>query len=186
LSFGLKIEKTLDIASYESLFKRYYSELCGFANNYLQDIEAAEEIVQAFFVKYWEKRAQYSEVQFKKAYFYTSIKNACLNQLKHIEVREEYKIHNQREMEAEKYSVADELDATELSEKIRQSIENLPEKRREIFIMSRYDGLRYKEIADKLKISLKTVENQMGSALKHLRLDLVDYLTILILIKQWL
>ncbi|MFK8045607.1 MAG: RNA polymerase sigma-70 factor [Crocinitomicaceae bacterium] len=178
----MEIKKTLNIGTFETLFKRYYSELCGFANKYLQDLEAAEEIVQAFFVKYWEKREQYSEVQFKKAYFYSSIKNACLNQLKHIEVREAYKIHNQREMEAKEFKIDDELEANELSEKIRQSIDSLPEGRRKIFIMSRYDGLKYKEIANQLKISIKTVENQMGSALKHLKVDLAEYLTILIII----
>lgn len=178
----MKIEKTLTKAELELTFKKHYSELCAFANKYLNDHDAAEEIVQAFFVKYWEKRADYSEIQFKKAYFYTSVKNACLNQLKHIQIKEDYKIHNKREMESEQYGIEDEIAAGELSEKIRKSIDNLPEGRRKIFILSRYEGLKYKEIAEQLKISIKTVENQMGSAIKQLKMDLAEYLTILLLI----
>lgn len=179
----MKINKTLTIAEFELLFKNHYSELCAFANKFLNEVEAAEEIVQSFFVKYWEKRTSHSEIQFKKAYFYTSVKNACLNQLKHIEVREEYKIYNQREMDSEEHRVDDDDDnTTELSEKIRKSIDSLPEARRKIFIMSRYEGLKYREIAEHLKISIKTVENQMGSAIKHLKNDLSEYLIVLTLI----
>ena len=169
-------QKTISISEYESLFKSHYSELCAFANKYLKDLEASEEIVQSFFVKFWEKRENLNGVHAKRSYFFTSIKNACLNQLKHIEIREEYKAYNKREMDAQEFGIDDELEASELSEKIRESIDRMPEKRRKIFIMSRYDGLKYKEIADQLKISIKTVENQMGSAIKHLKMELSDYL----------
>lgn len=178
----MNLQKTININEYESLFRDHYSELCAFANKYLNDLAAAEEVVQSFFVKFWEKRDSLTQVQSKRAYFYSSVKNACLNQLKHIEVREEYKLYNQREMEAQDYGVDEEFEANELSEKIRQSIDKLPEGRRKIFIMSRYDGLKYKEIAKKLKISIKTVENQMGSAIKYLKLELADYLIVLIIL----
>ena len=146
------------------------------ANKYLQDIEAAEDIVQAFFVKFWENRAEVKVKSSQRSYLFTSIKNACLNQLKHINVREDYKDFNQREMDDSQYTVSDEYEASELDVKIRKSIEELPEARRKIFIMSRYEGLKYKEIAEKLQISIKTVENQMGSAIKHLKVDLAEYL----------
>ncbi len=173
-------QKIISISEYESLFKSHYSELCAFANRYLSDIEASEEIVQSFFVKFWEKRESLNTVHAKRSYFFASIKNACLNQLKHIEIREEYKAYNKREMELEEFGVDDELEANELSEKIRKSIDKMPEGRRKIFIMSRYEGLKYREIAEKLKISIKTVENQMGSAIKHLKVDLSDYLVLLL------
>lgn len=175
----MEIEGTMNIATFELLFKSYYSELCAFANKYLSDVDAAEEIVQSIFVKFWEKKDQYSDVAYKKAFFYTAVKNACLNQIKHIEIRETYKKHNVREIEAENLRIDNEIETTELSEKIRASIDKLPEGRRKIFIMSRYEGLKYKEIADHLKISIKTVENQMGSALKQLKIDLAEYLVIL-------
>ncbi len=148
----------------------------------MQDLDAAEEIVQAFFVKFWENRSELKIQTSQRSYLFTSIRNACFNQLKHIQVREEYKLHNKREMEESKYSVDDEYQASELDDKIRRTIEALPESRRKIFIMSRYEGLKYKEIAEKLKISVKTVENQMGSAIKFLKLELADYLIILTMI----
>ena len=81
----------------------------------------------------------------------------------------------------EERSEEDHLIVSELEQKIRQTIDQLPLERRKIFIMSRYDGLKYQEIADKLGISIKTVENQMGSALKYLRTELADYLPWVIL-----
>ncbi len=173
---------TVDLSEFEMLFKSHYSELCAYANKYLDDLAAAEETVQSLFVKLWENR---EEVQFEKsarAYLYTATRNSCFNQLRHIKVKEEYKKHNQIEMEQERYTVDDEYQAVELDEKIRKSIDRLPEGRRRIFILSRFEGLKYKEIAEKLKISIKTVENQMGSAIKHLKNDLSEYLTILVLI----
>lgn len=173
---------TVDLSEFEMLFKSHYSELCAYANKYLDDLAAAEETVQSLFVKLWENR---EEVQFEKsarAYLYTATRNSCFNQLRHIKVKEEYKKHNQLEMEQERYTVDDEYQAVELDEKIRKSIDRLPEGRRRIFILSRFEGLKYKEIAEKLKISIKTVENQMGSAIKHLKNDLSEYLTILVLI----
>lgn len=143
---------------------------------------AAEETVQALFVKLWETREEVKIEKSPRAYLYTATRNACFNQLRHIKVREEYKEYNQLEMEKERYSVADEYHATELDEKIRASIDRLPEGRRKVFILSRFEGLKYKEIAEKLQISIKTVENQMGSAIKHLKNDLADYLVVLILI----
>jgi len=179
LCIELKDQANISAIEFETLFKSHYSELCGFANKYLQDLEAAEDIVQAFFVKFWENRAEVKVKNSQRSYLFTSIKNACLNQLKHINVREDYKDYNQREMEDSQYTVGDEYEASELDVKIRKSIEELPEARRKIFIMSRYEGLKYKDIAEKLQISIKTVENQMGSAIKHLKVDLAEYLLFL-------
>ncbi|MCG8574487.1 MAG: RNA polymerase sigma-70 factor [Flavobacteriales bacterium] len=176
-----KQQETINLTDFETLFKRHYAELCGFANKYLEDLEAAEEVVQAFFVKLWENKEKLQEIQSVRSYLFSSVKNACYNQLKHIKIREEYKAHNQREMDQEKNNVEDEFAASELEDKIRQSIDRLPEGRRKIFIMSRFEGLKYKEIAEKLNISIKTVENQMGSAIKHLKTDLADYILFLAL-----
>ena len=178
----MNTQPTITLTEFENLFKSHYAELCGFANKYLEDLEAAEEIVQAFFVKFWENRETVNAKTSQRSYIFTSVKNACLNQIKHIKIREEYKVVNQREMEDSQYAVDDEFEATELDQKIRKSIESLPEGRRRVFIMSRFDGLKYKEIAEKLKISVKTVENQMGSAIKYLKSELSDYLVTLVLI----
>ena len=182
----MKEQSTISLTEFENLFKSNYAELCGFANKYLNDVEASEEIVQAFFVKFWESKESVKVKTSQRSYLFTSIKNACLNQIKHIKVREEYKEVNQREMKDSQYAVDEEYEASELDQKIRESIELLPEGRKRVFIMSRFEGLKYKEIAEKLKISVKTVENQMGSAIKHLKSELADYLVSLILLMNYL
>lgn len=178
----MSTQLTIGLSEFEALFKSHYSELCAYANKYLNDLAAAEETVQSLFVKLWENRENVKIEKSPRSYLYTATRNACFNQIRHIKIREEYKIHNELEMEKERYTVDDEYQAVELNEKIRASIDRLPEGRRNIFILSRFEGLKYREIAEKLKISVKTVENQMGSAIKHLKNDLAEYLTVLIII----
>ncbi|WP_175437480.1 RNA polymerase sigma-70 factor [Crocinitomix algicola] len=176
--FGLKDSIAFNLTTFENLFKSHYSELCAYANSFLNDIEAAEETVQALFVKLWENRSSVGFDRSPRAYLYSATKNACFNQLRHLKVKEAYKIHNQEEMEHSQFNIEDDLQAQELEIKIRKAIDRLPEGRRKIFILSRFEGKKYKEIAEQLKISIKTVENQMGSALKLLKEDLAEYLTI--------
>lgn len=174
--------QNISLQEFEDMFKSQYNILCGFANKYLEDLDAAEETVQSIFVKFWESRSTVTITGSLKSYLFTAVKNNCLNQLKHYKIRDDYKEHNKRELDLNETSIGDQLETTELEEKIRASIENLPEGRKKIFILSRYEGLKYKEIAEKLNVSIKTVENQMGSAIKKLRSDLTEYLVILILL----
>ena len=101
--------------------------------------------------------------------------------LKHLDIREEYKAVRERDIQESQRSKEDEMIVSELELKIREAIDRLPMERRKVFIMSRYDGLTYNQIAEKLGISVKTVENQMGKALKTLRVELSEYLPWLIL-----
>ena len=173
-------QSQIGLTEFEELFRKHYSELCAHANKYLNDVDAAEETVQSLFVKLWEGREELQIEKSPRAYLYTAVRNACYNQIRHIKIREEYKAHNKREMDETSYSVDDDYQAEELNEKIRRAIDALPEGRRRIFILSRFEGLKYREIADRLKISVKTVENQMGSAIKHLKNDLAEYLPLLL------
>jgi len=144
--------------------------------------ESMREIVQDIFVNIWKNRKNLNIVSSFRSYLFSSVKNACLNQKKHILIREKYKEQNELNLNRNSISPETEFQTSELDIKIRETIDKLPLKRREIFILSRYDGLKYKEIADKLNISIKTVENQMGSALKFLRQELIDYLILFLLI----
>lgn len=173
---------TISLSEFESLFRSYYQALCGYANSYLDDQAAAEETVQSLFVKLWESRDSLTIENSVKAYLYRATRNACFNQLRHLKVRDAYKSHNEMERSSSTFDAADQLVGEELSEKIEISIQQLPEGRRKIFMLSRYEGLKYKEIADQLNISIKTVENQMGSALKQLKLDLAEYLIVIAII----
>ena len=173
--------KIVDKAQFEELFNLHYSNLCAYANNFLKELEAAEEVVQEVLFKVWTNRDKLEITTSIQSYLFRAVRNGCLNVIKHVNIREEYKIHNERTIEMEERSQEDDVIISELEQKIREAIDMLPTERRKVFIMSRYDGLKYKEIAEKLKISVKTVENQMGSALKFLRVELKDYMPWLIL-----
>jgi len=172
---------TIDKAQFEALFNTHYSNLCSYAHNFLKDLEASEEVVQEVLFKLWVNRESIEITTSVQSYLFRAVRNSCLNVLKHVAIRENYKVHNERIIQMEERSEEDHMIVSELEQKIRQTIDQLPLERRKIFIMSRYDGLKYQEIADKLEISIKTVENQMGSALKFLRTELADYLPWVIL-----
>lgn len=166
-----------DKKAFEQLFKSYYGHLCAFANKIIVDEISAEEIVQDFFVKLWERRQQLSIESSIKSYLFRSVKNLCLNQIKHNNIKLQ---HAQQVINsAETNNYRDNYIEVNLINDIAQSIESLPEKRREIFRLSREKGLKYREIAEKLNISVKTVETQMGLAIKTLRKKLKKYNTFL-------
>jgi RNA polymerase sigma-70 factor (ECF subfamily) len=176
-----------DEGAFQILFRKYYSAMCHFANQFLNDRELAEEIVQDMFVKIWEKRAVLNIETSVKHYFFRSVRNHCLNQIQHEKIKKQYanKVLESahQEINTEQYYL--EVD---LIRRIEKSIDSLPPKRKEIFRLSREQGLKYKEIADALGISVKTVEAQMGLALKYLREDLKDFsnylMTLFLILKK--
>lgn len=166
---------------FEALFSAHYSRLCAYAYNFLKEQEGSEEVTQEVFFKLWINRYNIRIESSMESYLYRAVRNASLNLIKHISIREKYKKHNQQEIVYNEQVESDPANVSELELKIRNSIDLLPEQRRKIFILSRYEQLKYKEIADKLGISVKTVENQMGKALQFLRKELADYLPLLAL-----
>lgn len=167
---------------FEQLFTTWYSQLCSYANGFLNDLDASEEIVQEVMIKIWTNRETLEINTSIRSYLFRAVRNGCLNVLKQINIREEYKSFREREDSSLQRSHEEEVMISELEKKIRRAIDQLPLERRKVFIMSRYDGLTYRQIADKLGISVKTVESQMGKALKFLREELTDYLPFLLLL----
>jgi RNA polymerase sigma-70 factor (ECF subfamily) len=165
--------KAGDQSAYESLFRACYADLCGFANQFVKDIDAAEDVVQEMFVKLWESRATLSIDRSVNSYLYRAVRNTCLNYLKHQQVKQEHLLHVERSDSA---THEDPLSELELQQRIDKILDGLPTECRRVFELSRSEGLKYKEIAEKLSISVKTVENQMGKALKRFRTELKDYL----------
>ena len=166
---------------FETLFSDHYSRLCAYAYNFIKEQEGSEEIVQEVFFKLWINRSDIKIESSIISYLYRAVRNASLNFIKHIKIRENYKQHNKEQIEQSEQLDSDPLNVSELEKKIRASIDLLPEQRKKIFILSRYEQLKYKEIAEKLGISIKTVENQMGKALQFLRKELAEYLPLLII-----
>jgi len=166
--------KAGDERAFRALFQKYYSSMCHFARQFLNDSEMAEETVQELFVRIWEKRESLNIETSVKQYFFKSVRNHCLNQIQHQKIRKQYanKVMESSHQEIDQEQYYFEVD---LIERIEKSIHSLPAKRQEIFRLSREQGLKYKEIAEELGISIKTVEAQMGLALKYLRDDLKDF-----------
>ncbi|NQY08189.1 MAG: RNA polymerase sigma-70 factor [Flavobacteriales bacterium] len=175
--------KSGDQKSFEVLFKTYYQPLVGFANKYLQDVALSEETVQDFFCRYWDKRDSIDIQESPKSYMYRSVRNSSLNHLRHRKIKDSHE--TQAVLIGETHvevTVHDELISAELDQKIMASIAALPEQCRKSFELSRFEGLKYQEIADKMKISKKAVEANVSRALKTLRTELKEFMTILILI----
>ncbi len=175
-----------DVKAFEDLFKSFFPELSFYAIRFVEDMETAEEIIQDIFFNIWENRAQLKINTSIKSYLYTTVRNTCLNLIKHKKVENKYREHFSRKLQSDELDESKWIETSDLQEKISDAINKLPEKRQIIFKMSRFEELSYKEIASKLDISVKTVENQMGSALKFLREELKDYLPLLILLKYFL
>lgn len=163
----------LHVVRFEKFFKQHYANFCLLAYRYLNDRDLAEEIVQDVFVKIWEKRKSLNVKGSLTAYFYLAIKNTCLNYLKHKRVEAAFA---QNYLQQQTENTIFEESSEDLNEKISKAIDTLPPQRKKIFLMSRYEGMKYHEIASKLQLSVKTVEAQMGLALKQLREQLKDYL----------
>ena len=173
--------QTYNDVAFEQLFKAHYKALHAYANMLLKDVDIAEEVVQSMFLKLWEKRNLLDVQTSVKAYLYKCVYNDSLNLLKHEQVKSKYQDFTVHTMNTYHEAASNRVELSELQKELRLAMEGLPEQCRIIFQMSRFEELKYKEIAERLGISVKTVENQMGKALKILRLKLVDFLVLILL-----
>ncbi|MEQ9467529.1 MAG: RNA polymerase sigma-70 factor [Ekhidna sp.] len=161
--------KSNDFSAYEVIFKRYYKELYRFAFTYVRDATIAEEMAQEVFLYMWEKRDNIEIQTTLKTYLYSAVKNKCLNYIKLELPRQQSMADVSEVMLSVSMPRKDEGENERLKQYIQSAIDALPKKCRKIFILSRNAGMTYEEIAEELDLSKKTVENQMGIALKKLR-----------------
>lgn len=167
-SYALKLKKG-DKRAFEYFFTTYYQKLLKVTNYYLDDLDEAEEIVQEVFYRVWYYRENIDPALSFKNYIITIAKRLIFNKAKkkvHQVTYEKYfKLHYQ----AYHNSLEEYLDFQQLDDQINLRIAELPPKRREIFVLSRQQGLSHKEIAEKLNISTNTVESQITKAVKFLK-----------------
>jgi len=158
---------------FDTVFTYYYSGLCAFVYQYINDRDAVEDLVQDFFVKFWTENQSLEITGSLKAYLFSSVKNSALDYLKHQQVKTKYKDQflATNEITCESHEYAE----SELMEIIDQQLLKLPPRCREIFTLSRFKGISNKEIAESLNISKRTVELQISNALKALKKALADY-----------
>ncbi|HEY8174779.1 MAG TPA: RNA polymerase sigma-70 factor [Gemmatimonadaceae bacterium] len=164
-----------DEGAYDSVFRTWYPVLVRVATALLREIDAAEEVAQDVMLELWRRRHLLDADISLRAYLLRSIRNRSLNHLRHLRVRRQ----SEAEIEAT-YNAPLGSDqpvvAKELSDAVQAAIRDLPPRCREVFELSRAHGLKYAEIAEALEISQKTVEAQMGKALKLMRQRLVEWL----------
>lgn len=175
---GITVHNTDTTAVFETVFKDNFKNLHAYACSILKDSDDAEEMVQNVFYKLWEKKEKIDELQSVPAYLYRSVYNECMNFVKHEKVKTAYEAHAVHHGNIASRPV-DNADTKQLEARIAEAMSSLPEQCRTIFQMSRYEELKYREIADKMGLSVKTIENQMGKALKILRTKLADYISVL-------
>lgn len=170
-----------DEQAFEQVFKTHFKSLHAYAFTILKDEAEAEEMVQQVFFKLWDRSASLSFSGSLTAYLYRAVHNESLNYLKHQKVKARHQLHVAYSMKQEQQAQKGNTMSRELEARFREALNELPEQCRTVFQLSRFEDMKYREIADKLDISVKTVENHMGKALKLLRTKLVDFLTLLLL-----
>lgn len=167
-----------DRSAFEALFKLHYRPLCAFAIQYVKDMDQAEDLVQDLFFRLWMDREKTKVTSSLKSYLFQAVRNRCLNVLK-VQGRLRSLVEEVDDGMEEEVRTEDEH--AERAARVNAAIDSLPEERRKVFKLSRHEGLKYHEIAERLGISVKTVENQMGKALKTLREELADLMPVTIL-----
>lgn len=179
---------------FEQIVKSYWPRLYAFANIYVINKEAAKEIVQDTFLVLWSQRKYLEDNTCLITYLMVIGRNKCLNYLKSLQLHtipiddlNEYTVYQRSNVYVLEDDSLEILITKELAQAITTSLEKLPTQTKEIFMLSRYNGLKNKEIADQLGISTKSVEYHIKNALKQLKSDLIkDYFTIAICILQFI
>jgi RNA polymerase sigma-70 factor (ECF subfamily) len=172
--------------AFEAVYTDFFGVIYHLSLQYLHDEKVAEEIVQDSFMKLWEIRETLNDRFNIRNFLYTITKNNCLNYLRNQKTALKHQ-ENLKYLEMQfNYEALEKMGSyiefEELRSKIDQAIASLPDDLRETFLLSRFDELQYKEIAEKLSVSVKTVEARMTKSLKILRHELKEYLTVICLI----
>lgn len=173
---------------FESIYLAYFSKMKYFAKVYVLSEEDAENMVQDVFADLWEKKELLAAPVNLTAYLFTAVKNRCLNYLRHQTIKKEAANRIQEEhrlaMQASFHSLEafdpDVFSEDNTREVINRALDSLSERCRRIFMMSKIEGKKQKEIAAELNISVNTIETQMGIAYKKLRAELKHYVPLLL------
>lgn len=167
-----------DKQALEQLFSKYYRALSIYALKFIDDVQAAEDLVQEFFVRFWEEKKYLHVKGSLKNYLFTSIRNRSFNYLESFHHAKKDYIDNLKEVFTFEQFTDDEL--AEKKEKLNKEISELPEKMQEVLKMIVFENKKYKEVAEELDVSLNTVKTQYSRALKKLRSSLDIIVLILV------
>jgi RNA polymerase sigma-70 factor (ECF subfamily) len=163
--------------AFSLLFTTYYKDMVLFGGNFLPDQATCEDMVQSIFSKLWSERAMLSVETSLKSYLLKAVRNACLDEIRHRNIMQEHESH------VASCGVSDDLTDTEnyilysdLQKHLHHALERMPKAYREAFELNRFEGLTYREIAEKLNVSERTVEIRISKAIDFLRKQLREFL----------
>lgn len=174
--FVLKKIKEGNIKTFEKVFREYYIPLCYYSTSITGRMDVAEEIIQDLFYKIWRDRESLRIYSSLKNYLYGAVRNKSLQYHEHKQVQEKHKqTVLTHENESSAYTPDKELEYKELETLVQRTLEKMPDRRRKIFRMHRFEKKKYAEIAHIFSISIKTVEAEMTKALQSLRKEIEYY-----------
>ncbi|HUW91955.1 MAG TPA: RNA polymerase sigma-70 factor [Bacteroidales bacterium] len=163
-----------DKREFETLFRSSYASLVRYAQTILKDSDTSEEIVQELFFRLWQDKESLNISSSLNGYLFKSVHNRCLHYIEHQKVIERHAGEMAATAEETVEPVTEAIYYNELQARVAWVLERLPDRCREIFRMNRFEGMKYHEIAERLSVSLKTVEANMGRALKEFRKALAE------------
>lgn len=165
----MQADNNLLYQQFQEVFEQYYNALCNYALTFLKEFSSSEDVVQEVFIKIWEKRKDMVTSDAIRFYLFTAVRNNCLTYLQKGKKAGIVALHDFDAADTPPPVLEEEQPQTDYKAKLSEAMNQLPPKCREVFVLSRLSKQSYKEIADSLDISVKTVENQIGKALKILR-----------------
>ena len=178
IDFSLEKIRNRDKNEFDRFFTAYFLRLAKFAYRYVANVAVARDLAQGVFVRIWELNGSWNPKGTIRSYLYVAVRNRCLNYLKKNKLKNSWNLLQDPSKTDTKIDLSwdDQKRKKMLEHSINRAVAKMPAKRREIFELSRYEGLTYKEIAEIKGITRKTVENQMGLALHFLRNELKDWI----------
>lgn len=169
-----------DREAFRKVFEKYYLRLHRFVWGYVNSKAVAEGLVQDLFTTLWEQRKQITIEHSIKAYLFRSARNKSIDWLRHKKVKDEWREEKkQLNKQKEQADMSKRLHDKQMLAEVKQAISQMPDRRREVFMLSRYEDMTYKEIAEFLDISPSTVETHMSKALAELRSKFLPLLSLL-------
>ncbi len=165
---------------FQQVFEQYYNALCNYAFTFLKESSSSEDVVQEVFVKIWEKRQDLVTSDTIRFYLFRAVRNNCLTWLQNEKKTVMVELNDYDAPDTQTSHMDDEKPEVDYRQQLAEAMNQLPPKCREVFVLSRLSKQSYKEIAGTMNISVKTVENQIGKALKLLRAYVINRKTFLV------
>jgi RNA polymerase sigma-70 factor (ECF subfamily) len=178
--------KESDPTAFSTIFKVYYSDLVMFATNFTKDLDISEEIVQNVFVRFWEDREIITINTSLKSFLLRTVQNRSIDWLRHLKIRDKYSADVLENSLLYENDVENYVFTSELEHQIEKALSQFPEEISNAFRLNRYDGLKYHEIAEKMNVSVRTIEVRIGKALHMLREHLKDFMITLAILHHFI